>query len=191
MSEAALAISLFFHIAATVIWIGGILLITFMVVPELNRVLAEQPALFQLLRRLRERFTVLGNLALAILVVTGVLQMSTDPNYEGLLSFSNRWSQVLLLKHILIIALAALGLMLQFGPGAGAGTDEPAAGTGCRRCRRVADAARKGTKADAADCALGRCDSGGERLANGDLTSKQTGGTEFFRSYKSCRGEQY
>ena len=115
MSEAALAISLFFHIAATVIWIGGILLITFMVVPELNRVLAEQPALFQLLRRLRERFTVLGNLALAILVVTGVLQMSTDPNYEGLLSFSNRWSQVLLLKHILIIALAALGLMLQFG----------------------------------------------------------------------------
>ena len=115
MSEAALAISLFFHIAATVIWIGGILLITFMVVPELNRVLAEQPALFQLLRRLRERFTVLGNLALAILVVTGVLQMGTDPNYEGLLSFSNRWSQVLLLKHILIIALAALGLMLQFG----------------------------------------------------------------------------
>ena len=115
MSEAALAISLFFHIAATVIWIGGILLITFMVVPELNRVLAEQPALLQLLRRLRERFTVLGNLALAILVVTGVLQMSTDPNYEGLLSFSNRWSQVLLLKHILIIALAALGLMLQFG----------------------------------------------------------------------------
>ena len=115
MSEAALAISLFFHIAATVIWIGGILLITFMVVPELNRILAEQPALFQLLRRLRERFTVLGNLALATLVVTGVLQMSTDPNYEGLLSFSNRWSQVLLLKHILIIAMAALGLMLQFG----------------------------------------------------------------------------
>jgi len=37
MSEAALALSLFLHIAATVIWIGGILLITFLVVPELQR----------------------------------------------------------------------------------------------------------------------------------------------------------
>ena len=114
MSEAALALSLFIHIAATVIWIGGILLITFLVVPELNQVLAEQPALYQLLRRLRKRFTIVGNLALAALIVTGLLQMSTDPNYEGLLRFSNRWSQALLLKHVLIIVMALCGLLLQF-----------------------------------------------------------------------------
>ena len=114
MSEAALALSLFFHIAATVIWIGGILLITFLVVPELTRALAEQPALFRILTRLRNRFMNLGNLALAVLIVTGLLQMSTDPNYEGLLRFSNRWSQALLLKHILIIAMALCGLVLQF-----------------------------------------------------------------------------
>jgi len=115
MSEAALALSLFFHIAATVIWIGGILLITFLVVPEIHRALADQPALFQLLTRLRKRFTMLGNLALAVLIVTGLLQMSTDPNYEGLLRFSNRWSQALLIKHILIIVMALCGLLLQFG----------------------------------------------------------------------------
>ncbi|MDE2777897.1 MAG: DUF4149 domain-containing protein [Chloroflexota bacterium] len=114
MSEAALALSLFFHIAATVIWIGGILLITFLVVPELNRALAEQPALYQLLTRLRKRFTIVGNLALTVLIVTGLLQMSTDPNYEGLLRFSNRWSQALLIKHILIIVMALCGLLLQF-----------------------------------------------------------------------------
>ena len=114
MSEAALALSLFFHIGATVIWIGGILLVTFLVAPELNRALAEQPAVNQLLRRIRKRFTLLGNLALAVLIVTGVLQMSTDPNYEGLLSFGNRWSQVLLIKHLLIILMAAAGLILQF-----------------------------------------------------------------------------
>lgn len=114
MSEAALALSLFCHIAATVIWIGGILLISFLVLPEINRSLDGQPALHQLLRRLRKRFTVIGNLALAILIVTGVLQMSTDPNYEGLLSFSNRWSRVLLVKHLLIIIMAAAGLILQF-----------------------------------------------------------------------------
>ena len=114
MSEGALALSLFFHIGATVVWIGGILLITLLVVPELNRALAEQAALHQLLRRIRLRFTPLGNLALVILIVTGLLQMSTDPNYEGLLRFSNRWSQVLLIKHALIIVMASLGLILQF-----------------------------------------------------------------------------
>lgn len=113
MSQAALAFSLFLHIGATVIWIGGILLLTLLVVPELNRALAEQPALHQLLRRLRKRFTPLGNLALATLIVTGVLQMSTDPNYESLLSFSNRWSQILLFKHLLLIIMAAAGLFLQ------------------------------------------------------------------------------
>ena len=113
MSEAALALSLFLHIGATVVWIGGILLVTFLVVPELNRALADQPALYQLLRRLRKRMTPLGNLSLAVLIVTGVLQMSTDPNYEGLLSFSNRWSQVLLIKHTLLIVMAAAGLILQ------------------------------------------------------------------------------
>ena len=113
MSEAALALSLFFHIGATVIWIGGILLLTFLVVPELNRALANQPAWHQLLRRLRKRMTPLSNLSLAVLIVTGVLQMSADPNYEGLLSFSNRWSQALLIKHLLLIVMAAAGLSLQ------------------------------------------------------------------------------
>lgn len=113
MSEAALALSLFFHIFATVVWIGGIFLVAFLVVPELKGVLKDQPALYQLLRRLRKRFTPLGNLALAVLIVTGVLQMSTHPHYEGLLSFSNRWSQALLLKHILLVIMAAAGLILQ------------------------------------------------------------------------------
>ncbi len=113
MSEAALALSLFLHIGATVVWIGGILLVTFLVVPELNRALADQPALYHLLRRLRKRMTPLGNLSLAVLIVTGLLQMSTDPNYEGLLSFNNRWSQALLIKHILLIVMAAAGLILQ------------------------------------------------------------------------------
>lgn len=114
MSQAALAISLFFHILVTVVWIGGILLITFLVVPELNQALAGQPALHQILLRLRKRFTVLGNLALAMLIVTGLLQMTADPNYDGLLRFDNQWSRVLLLKHVLIGAMALCGLLLQF-----------------------------------------------------------------------------
>lgn len=113
MSQAALAISLFFHILATVVWIGGIFLITFLVIPQLNSALADQPALQQLLLRLRKRFAQISNLALAVLVLTGLLQMTADPHYDGLLQLDNDWSRVLLLKHLLIIIMAVLGVVLQ------------------------------------------------------------------------------
>lgn len=113
MSQAALAISLFFHILATVVWIGGILLITFLVIPQVNHVLEDQTTLHQILLRIRGRFAQVSNLALVVLIVTGLLQMTADPNYDGLLQLDNQWSRVLLLKHMLIVIMAILGLSLQ------------------------------------------------------------------------------
>lgn len=115
MSQTVLAISLFFHILATVVWIGGILLITFLVVPQVNDLLEGQAALHQLLLRIRRRFAQLSNLALVVLIVTGLLQMTADPNYDGLLRLDNQWSRVLLLKHLLIAVMAVVGLSLQWG----------------------------------------------------------------------------
>jgi len=114
MSQSVLAISLFFHILATVVWIGGILIITLLVIPEVNRILADQPALYKTLQRLRKRFYPISNLALVVLIVTGLSQMTADPEYDGLLQFDNTWSQVLLVKHMLIIIMALVGVVLQF-----------------------------------------------------------------------------
>ena len=115
MSEAARTLSLFVHIGASVVWFGGLLMLALLVVPELRRTLGGQPALNALLRRLRRRFALWGNLALALLLVTGLLQMTDDPNYGGLLQFGNRWSQALFIKHLLIIVLALVGAALQLG----------------------------------------------------------------------------
>lgn len=110
-----LAISLFFHVLTAVVWIGGMMTITLLVVPELDRALADQPSLHRMLRRLRQRFAPVSGLALAVLIITGLFQMTADPHYDGLLRFSNAWSRTLLLKHILIAAMALTGLILQFG----------------------------------------------------------------------------
>ncbi|MCY4145843.1 MAG: CopD family protein [Chloroflexi bacterium] len=115
MTEAARTLSLFVHISASVVWFGGLLMLALLVVPELRRGLAGQPALNALLRRLRRRFALWGNLALALLLVTGLLQMTDDVNYTGLLQVGNRWSQALLIKHILIVVLALVGAALQLG----------------------------------------------------------------------------
>src|SRR6187549_2402877 len=99
-NQTILAISLFFHLMSTVIWIGGLVILSILVFPEARRALENQPALYTLLSRIRKRFTPLSNLALAVLIVTGLTQMSLDSNYEGILQITNTWSVVLLLKHI-------------------------------------------------------------------------------------------
>ena len=114
MSQSVLAINLFFHILATVLWIGGILIITLLVIPEVNRILADQPALYQTLLRLRKRFYPISNLALVVLIVTGLSQMTASPEYDGLMQFNNTWSQVMLIKHVLIGVLALVGVVLQY-----------------------------------------------------------------------------
>jgi uncharacterized membrane protein len=105
MSQPILAISLFFHLAATAFWIGGLLIISVLVWPEARRVLEDQPALYTMLTRLRKRFLPLSNLALAVLLTTGMFQMTASPHYDGLLQFDNEWSRV----------MAAFGLLLQYG----------------------------------------------------------------------------
>ncbi len=115
MSPSLLALSYFLHLVATVVWIGGLVILTLLVIPEARRTLAENPALLTLMTRLRKRFIPLSNLSLAVLIATGMFQTSGDPNYQGLLQFNNEWSVAILLKHVAVIGMVVVGLVLQFG----------------------------------------------------------------------------
>ncbi|MCA9893966.1 MAG: CopD family protein, partial [Anaerolineae bacterium] len=99
----------------TVIWIGGLLITTILVWPEMRRVLENTPSLYSLLTRLRKRFYPISNISLAVLIVTGLFQMTADPNYDGVMTFDNEWSKVMLAKHITIILMALSGWLLQYG----------------------------------------------------------------------------
>lgn len=110
-----LAISLFFHFSATVVWIGGLVITVLLVWPEVRHSLENTPALYTVLQRLRTRFTPLSNLSLAVLIVTGLTQMSLDPNYNGFMDFDNSWSRVMLMKHMVIAGMVVSGLVLQYG----------------------------------------------------------------------------
>jgi uncharacterized membrane protein len=114
LSPSILALSYFFHLIATVIWLGGLATMTLLVWPEARRVLDQNPAMMQLLTRLRKRFGPLSNFSLIVLIATGLIQMSGDPNYDGVLQFDNEWSKVILLKHIAIFGMVVCGLVMQF-----------------------------------------------------------------------------
>jgi len=114
MSQPVLAISLFFHLLATVFWIGGLVILTVLVWPETRRILEGSPGLYKLLSRLRTRFMPISNMALGVLIVTGLFQMTADPNYDGMLQFDNTWSQVMFAKHLVIAGMVISGLLLQY-----------------------------------------------------------------------------
>lgn len=115
MSPSFLALSYFVHLIATVVWIGGLVILTILVLPEARRTLADHPALLAFTGRLRKRFTPLTNLSLVVLVATGMFQMAGDSNYDGFLQFNNAWSIAMLLKHLAVIGMVGAGVLLQFG----------------------------------------------------------------------------
>jgi putative copper export protein len=47
-------------------------------------------------------------LSLAVLVVTGLVQMVLNPNYGGMLSFANTWSAAIFAKHLAIGGMIAI-----------------------------------------------------------------------------------
>jgi uncharacterized membrane protein len=95
------------HMLATVVWIGGItfqaaLLLPLALKPETG------PKLRSLLGSIRRRFLPLAWLSLAVLIGSGLTQMTASTNYAGFLVIQNRWSFAILLKHLGITVMLAV-----------------------------------------------------------------------------------
>jgi uncharacterized membrane protein len=87
--------------AATVAWLGGLFYQAAMLLPAVTRESAPARQA-QLLEAARRWFDPLVWLSLAILIATGLTQMTANPYYEGFLRLSNQWSAAILVKHIVI-----------------------------------------------------------------------------------------
>ncbi|MCQ3932082.1 MAG: hypothetical protein DPW16_16650 [Chloroflexi bacterium] len=114
MKDTILAVSYFVHLIATVVWIGGLAMILLLVWPESARSLANQEERRKVVLGIQARFRPMANFSLVMLIGTGLVQMSGDPNYEGFLTFENTWSLAMLLKHIAFAAMVGLTLLTQF-----------------------------------------------------------------------------
>ena len=110
----ALSLVFWLHMLATVAWIGGLVAVVILVLPAAKKTL--EPEIYaNFLEQLQRRLDALGWLSLAVLLATGLFQMSANPNYEGLLSISNRWAASMLLKHILFIGMIGVSAYLTWG----------------------------------------------------------------------------
>ncbi|HLF03158.1 MAG TPA: CopD family protein [Anaerolineales bacterium] len=109
MPDWIIAAAYFFHMVATVVWVGGITMLTLIVYPSLRKVSGNDSLKGTLISEIHRRFSPLAMISLATLIVTGLSQMAVNPNYKGLLVIDNAWSWAILIKHVAFGVMALIG----------------------------------------------------------------------------------
>jgi uncharacterized membrane protein len=95
-----LALIYWLHMLATVVWVGSLGAIAFLIMPAMKRAFnAEQQLVF--IEAMQKRLEPIAWFSISLLVVTGLFQMSLNVHYDGFLSTSTQWSLAILTKHIL------------------------------------------------------------------------------------------
>ncbi len=108
-----LVVSYWLHMLASIVWVGGLALMSLVVWPGARAVLGSGPELSNLIRRLQMRFYPLAWTSLAVLIATGLTQMSANPHYDGFLRITNAWAVAILTKHLVVGAMIVIGLYMQ------------------------------------------------------------------------------
>ena len=110
----ALSLTYWLHMLATVVWIGGLSALSLILLPAARGSL-DAGAYSRLLEGVQRRLDPLGWLSLAILVGTGLFQMSASPNYQGFLAVNSRWAVAILLKHGVFAIMVLVSAYLTWG----------------------------------------------------------------------------
>lgn len=97
------------HLAATVLWLGGLTFACLALHPTWRR---SQPNLATLNTASvwYRRFLPVAGICSSGLLVSGLLQMAASPHYHGLLQIIGQWGWAMLVKHILYALFSALTL---------------------------------------------------------------------------------
>ena len=103
MSQILIALSVWLHALGTVVLIGHYLLLSIIYLP----VLAKNNG--AILSEISKRSRSWMYISLLIFFVTGIYLMFADPNYLGVGDFGNLWSILMLVKHVLILGMIAMG----------------------------------------------------------------------------------
>jgi len=103
MPQTLITLSLWIHSLATVILIGHYLLLSILYLPVLSK--NGGAALSEISKRSRVWLYV----SMGLFLVTGSYLTFVNSNYLGLGNFGNLWALLMLVKHLLVIVMLALG----------------------------------------------------------------------------------
>ncbi len=108
MNPWILALSHFIHIIGTIIWIGGILMILFVVLPGTKEALESPSMVGKMMKGIAERFTPLANISIILLIISGIVIFYNNKNYTWLFDPENRWNMIIALKFLIVAIMIAI-----------------------------------------------------------------------------------
>lgn len=103
----ALTLVYWLHFLATVVWVGSLAAISILVLPAMKRTLKPDSQL-ALIEAVQSRLEPIAWFSIALLILTGLFQMSVNPHYDGFLSTSTQWSLAILAKHVLGVIMVVV-----------------------------------------------------------------------------------
>ncbi len=110
----ALSTAYWLHMLATVLWIGGLVVLSILVMPAAQKTLEPQ-AYGSLLANIERRLNPLGWFSILTLLASGMVQMSASPHYDGFLSIRSLWAGAILVKHLLFGVMVATSGYITWG----------------------------------------------------------------------------
>jgi uncharacterized membrane protein len=119
MTQFLSSLSVWLHSLATIVLIGHYLLLSLIYLPVLMK---NPPEAHNgvILSEISKRSRVWLYASLLIFFITGIYLMLVDPNYQGIGNFGNTWAILMLIKHILVLGMVAMGFwfnaILRVGP---------------------------------------------------------------------------
>ena len=115
MSQILIAVSVWLHALATIVLVGHYLLLSVIYLPVLSK---SESGLA--LSKVSKRSRPWMYSSLLIFIITGTYLMLIDPKYLGFMDFGNLWGILMLIKHLLVLGMIAMGFwfnaILRVGP---------------------------------------------------------------------------
>ena len=119
MSQTLIALSVWLHSVGTVIFIGHFVLLSLIYLPTFANDQAD-PARGTILSEISKRSRGWMYASLLVFIITGIYLMFANPNYLGIGNFGNIWSVLMLVKHVLVLGMIAMGFwyngLMRIGP---------------------------------------------------------------------------
>lgn len=109
-----LTVMYWLHMLATVAWIGGLVALSLFVIPSARQSL-DADAYARFLGGVQTRLQRIGWFSLAILIGTGLFQLSAHPSYQGFLVVDSPWAAAIFVKHLVIGGMVLSSAYITWG----------------------------------------------------------------------------
>lgn len=111
MALGVLSVMNWLHQIATVIWIGGMMLIPLVIVPAAKMSLEPAPLFGKFMGAFSKKFKPLAYTSIVVLMATGFVMMALNRHYEGMGDVNTLWAVMMLIKHLLVVVMIIIGAM--------------------------------------------------------------------------------